>query len=130
MTDSPASMQQRYLWRIEALAFDVARFLSRWFPIDTVSDFGAGLLRRLGPLTSANRVAATNLRIAFPKASNEEIARLLDAQWAEFGRFLTEFLLLDRIAGEPERVEIEGVERLTAIAEGAGPVVLISGHFS
>jgi KDO2-lipid IV(A) lauroyltransferase len=130
MTDSAATRQQRYLWRFEALGFDCARFLSRCFAIDAVSDFGAWLLKRLGPLTSAHRVAETNLRIAFPDADDAEIAGLLDAQWAEFGRFLTEFLILDRIAAEPARVEVEGLERLTAIAGGAGPVILISGHFS
>jgi KDO2-lipid IV(A) lauroyltransferase len=130
MTDSPAKAQQRYLWRIEALAFDVAHFLSRCFPIDTVSDFGGWLLRRLGPLTSAHRVAATNLRIAFPEADDVELARLLDAQWQEFGRYVAEFLVLDRIAAQPERVEIEGEERLRALSGPAGPAVLISGHFS
>jgi KDO2-lipid IV(A) lauroyltransferase len=130
MTDSAASAQQRSLWRIEALAFDVAQFLGRCFPIDAVSDFGAWLLGWLGPLTSAHRVAETNLRIVFPNADDAEIARLLAAQWAEFGRWATEFLILERIAAEPDRVEVEGLERLTAIAQGAGPMVLISGHFS
>ena len=130
MTDSPASAQQRLLWRIEALAFDCAQLLSRCFPIDAVSDCGAWLLRRLGPLTSAHRVAETNLRIVFPDATDAEVARLLDAQWGQFGRWIAEFLLLDRIAAQPDRVEVEGLERLTAIAAGAGPVVLISGHFS
>jgi len=104
--------------------------LSRCFPIDTVSGFGAWLLPRIGPLTSAHRVAETNLRIAFPDADEAEIARLLDAQWREFGRWATEFLVLERIAAQPERVEVEGLERLTAIAQGGGPVILISGHFS
>lgn len=130
MTDSPASAQQRFLWRIEAVGFDVAYFLSRCFPIDTVSDFGAWLLPRIGPLTSAHRVAETNLRIAFPDATDAEIARLLRAQWEEFGRFATEFLVLDRIAAEPDRVEVEGEERLRALSGSAGPAVLISGHFS
>ena len=130
MTDSPATAQQRFLWRIEALGFDAARFLSRCFPIDTVSDFGAWLLRRIGPLTSAHRVAETNLRIVFPNATDAEIARLLAAQWEEFGRFAAEFLILERIAAEPDRVEVEGEERLKALSGPAGPAVLISGHFS
>jgi KDO2-lipid IV(A) lauroyltransferase len=130
MTDSSASTQQRLLWRIEALAFDSAQFLSRCFPIDAVSDFGGWLLNRLGPLTSAHRVAETNLRIAFPEADDAEIARLLAGQWDEFGRLALEFLILDRIAAEPDRVEIEGEERLRALSGPAGPAVLISGHFS
>ena len=130
MTDLTARPGQRLMWRIEAVGFDAARFLSRFFPIDAVSDFGAWLFRIVGPLTGKHRIAETNLRIAFPHAPDAEILRLLDAQWTETGRWMAEFLILDRIAAEPERLEIEGLERLTAIAEGAGPAVLISGHFS
>lgn len=124
------SFGQKLAWRLEAVAFDVATALARAFPIDAVSDFGAWLFSRLGPLTSANRVAERNLRIAFPQASDEEIADLLAAQWRELGRWFAEFPILDRIIADPSRVEVEGVERLAAIAAGAGPVVFISGHFS
>lgn len=130
MTDSPPPLRQIVLWRIEAGAYGVAEFLARLFPIDAVSDFGAWLCRRLGPLTSPNRVAATNLRIAFPDASPAEIDRLLDAQWGEFGRWAVEFSVLDRIVTDPTRVEVIGAERLAAIRDGAGPVVFFSGHFS
>jgi KDO2-lipid IV(A) lauroyltransferase len=130
MTDSPAGPRQLLLWRLEAAAFDSAQWLSRRFPVDAVSDFGAWLFRKLGPLTGAHRVAETNLRIVFPDASDAEIARLLDAQWAETGRWMFEFPILDRIADDPGRIEIEGRERLEALVRGAGPAVLISGHFS
>jgi Kdo2-lipid IVA lauroyltransferase/acyltransferase len=130
MTESPVQMRQKILWRFEAGAYDVAEFLARLFPIDAVSDFGAWLFRTLGPLTSPNRVAETNLRIAFPDASDVEIRRLLAAQWDQLGRWIAEFSILDRIIADPTRVEVVGAERLAAIRDGAGPVVFISGHFS
>jgi KDO2-lipid IV(A) lauroyltransferase len=99
-------------------------------PVDAVSDFGAQLFRTLGPLTSAHHVAETNLRIVFPTASDAHIQRMLRAQWEETGRWVAEFPILDRIAEEPDRIQVEGLERLTALADGAGPAVLISGHFS
>jgi KDO2-lipid IV(A) lauroyltransferase len=43
---------------------------------------------------------------------------------------MAEFPILDRIAADPSRIEIEGAERLAEIAAGAGPVVFVSGHFS
>lgn len=125
-----ASFGQRVLWRIEAAAYDVVEALARAFPIDAVSDFGSALFRRLGPLTSSHRVAETNLRIAFPQASDAEIADFLDAQWGQLGRWAAEFPVLDRLVADRSRVEVIGAERLKAIAEGAGPVVFISGHFS
>jgi len=130
MAASRPPLAQDLVWRIEAFAYDIAAGLTRIFPIDAVSDFGAWLFQRLGPLTSANRVAETNLRIAFPEASDAEIGALLAEQWAHLGRWFTEFPILDRIINDPDRVEVVGGERLRAIAEGAGPVVFISGHFS
>ncbi|MGZ3401912.1 MAG: lysophospholipid acyltransferase family protein [Phenylobacterium sp.] len=129
MTESPIAGRQRMLWRMEAWAYDFAHFLAHLFPIDAVSDFGGWVGRTFGPLTSAHRVAETNLRIVFPDADQSEIKRLLGAQWEEFGRWLAEFPILDRIVAEPDRVEVEGLERLTAL-KGRHPAVLISGHFS
>lgn len=121
---------QHLLWRLEAFAYDIAATLARIFPINSVSDFGSTLFRRLGPLTSAHKVARVNLRIAFPAAADSDIARLLDAQWSQLGRWFTEFPILDRIIADPGRVEVVGAERLAAIKDGAGPVVFISGHFA
>src|SRR5688572_14199079 len=118
------------IWMLEALLFDAATALARLFPIDSVSNFGARLFRALGPLTGAHRVAERNLRIVFPDADDAEIKQLLRAQWTELGRSLTEFAIVDRIVADTGRLEIEGLDRLQAIAADAGPVVFISGHFS
>lgn len=115
---------------MEAWAYDFAHFLARRCPIDGVSDFGGWLFRTFGPLTSKQRIAETNLRIVFPDAPDDEIARLLRAQWEELGRWLAEFLVADRIAADPDRVEVVHMERLTALAQAHRPAVLISGHFS
>jgi KDO2-lipid IV(A) lauroyltransferase len=123
-------MRQNILWHIEAWAYDIAQIFARSFSIDAVSDFGSWLFRTLGPLTSAHRVAETNLRIAFPEAPDAEIARLLKAQWDQLGRWFSEFPILDRIIADPSRVEVVGADRLAAIRDGAGPVIFISGHFS
>jgi KDO2-lipid IV(A) lauroyltransferase len=124
------SFWQDLAWRAEAFAFDVAEGFIRLLPLDVVSDLGAWVLRRIGPLTSLHRVADTNLRIAFPEASDAEIARLIDAQWAEIGRVMLEFPLLDRIVSDPGRVEIVGADRLKEIADSGRGAVMISGHFS
>lgn len=130
MTESQAPKRTEILWHIEAWAYDFAQVLARLFPIDAVSDFGAWLLRTLGPLTSAHAVAETNLRIVFPTASDADIRRMLRAQWEETGRWMAEFPILDRIAADPGRIEVENGERLSILAGPEGPAVLISGHFS
>jgi KDO2-lipid IV(A) lauroyltransferase len=130
MAERPARRAQDLAWRLEALAFDAFAFVMRRLPIDWVSDFGAALLGTIGPLTSVDRTAERNLRIAFPDAPDAEIARLKRAQWREAGRVFAEFPILDRIVADPTRVEVVHGERLAALARGEGPAVLISGHFS
>jgi KDO2-lipid IV(A) lauroyltransferase len=130
MTQAKPSLAQDIVWRLEAFAYDVVTGLARLFPIDAVSDFGAWLFKRLGPLTSTHRVAEINLRIAFPQADDAEIARLLVAQWDAIGRWAVEFPILDKIIADPKRVELVNGERLAEIARTGESVVFISGHFS
>lgn len=130
MAAEPIPLGQDLVWRLEAFAFDVFTGLARLFPVDWVSDFGARAFKALGPLTGSHKVAERNLRLAFPEASDAEIGRLLAEQWDNLGRFLVEHPLLDKIIGDPSRVEIVGRERLDEIARSGRPVVFISGHFS
>ncbi len=124
------SRLQDFVWRLEAWAFDAVTFLARCFPIDAVSDFGAALAGVLGPLTSTQRVAETNIRIAFPDLDPAGVDRLLAAQWRALGRWAAEFPILDKIIADPARVEVVNGERLRDIARNKESVVFISGHFS
>lgn len=124
------SYVSKRLWMLEAGLFDAVSAFARLFSIDSVSNFGGQAFRILGPLTRAHRVAERNLRLVFPDADDAEINQLLQAQWIELGRTLTEFLILDRIVADTDRIQIEGREQLEAIAHGDAPVVFISGHFS
>jgi Kdo2-lipid IVA lauroyltransferase/acyltransferase len=117
-------------WMLQAALFDAVRAFARLFPIDSVSNSGAWLTRRLGPLTSAHRVAERNIRIAFPHYSDAEVKTLLQDQWTELGRSLAEFAILDRVVADESRLVIQGEALLGAIAAGRGPVVFVSGHFS
>jgi KDO2-lipid IV(A) lauroyltransferase len=130
MTQAKPSLAQDLVWRLEAFAYDLVTGLARLFPIDAVSDFGAWLFKRLGPMTSTHRVAEINLRIAFPQADDREIARLMEAQWDALGRWAVEFPILDKIIADPARVQLVNGERLAQIAETGESVVFISGHFS
>jgi Kdo2-lipid IVA lauroyltransferase/acyltransferase len=124
------SRLQDLAWRVEALFYDLFTALIRTLPLDTASDFGAWIMRRVGPLSGTRRVVERNIRIAFPDADDGFVAQLMDQQWDAVGRWLVEFPVLDRIMADPSRVEVVGAERLAQIAAGDGPVVFISGHFA
>ncbi len=120
----------KLIWMLQAALFDAASVCLRFIPLDSCSKLGAWLFRWLGPMTGAHRVAEHNLRLVFPEDSDAEINQKLAAQWAELGRSTLEWIMIDRIVADSSRLEIEGGARLAEIANGGGPVVFISGHFS
>ncbi len=117
-------------WRLEALAYDLLSLVLRPWPISWVSGAGGRLLRLIGPLTGVHRLAERNLRLAFPDLSDVERNRLLVEQWDNLGRSFFEFPLMDRLTPARGRVEVQGMDRLQALARAGRGVVLISGHFA
>ncbi|MGH6992000.1 MAG: lysophospholipid acyltransferase family protein [Caulobacteraceae bacterium] len=121
---------RRWAWRAETVGYDLLTLVARLLPIDFVSACGGMLLARLGPFSSAHRTARRNLHLAFPEMSAPAKDKVLKEQWANFGRYLAEFPILDRLTEAAGRVQVVGAERLAEIAKGGLPVVFISGHFS
>jgi KDO2-lipid IV(A) lauroyltransferase len=117
-------------WRLEAVVYDLFSILIRALPIEVASGLGGALGRLVGPLTRAHRTARQNLRLAFPDMGDAEKRAILTAQWDNFGRYIFEFPIADRLTPASGRVEVVDLERLTAIARGGKPAVLISGHFA
>jgi KDO2-lipid IV(A) lauroyltransferase len=130
MARHPSPRARRLLWRIEALGFDVFGALTRALPPDVASAIGAWLGRTIGPLTGSDKTARRNLQVAFPGLPAAERREILRAQWENFGRYIFEFPIADRLTPASGRVEIVGAERLAAIARSGRPAVFISGHFS
>ncbi|MEM7730047.1 MAG: lysophospholipid acyltransferase family protein [Pseudomonadota bacterium] len=114
--------------RIEALGYDALTGVLRLLPFGLVSWMGGALLRIVGPLTSKDRIARTNLRIAFPEASDAVLRAMLRGQWDNTGRTFAEFALTDRIRAfeDHSRVTVEGIHHFLDNAPG----ILISGHFA
>jgi len=130
MAKDRSAFLQDLAWRLEALGYDLFTAALRALPVDTASALGGGLFKGLGPLTGAHRTADLSLRLAFPAISDAERRALLAAQWDNFGRYVAEFPLLDRLGPLSGRVEMVNGQRLAQIAASGRPVVFISGHFS
>jgi len=130
MAKSRSPLIQKVIWRLEALGFDLFTLIARAAPIDTWSAFGGAVFRALGPRTSAHRTARQSLRLAYPDMGEPEVAAILAAQWENFGRYVAEFPVLDRLTPVGGRVDMEGAARLKSIAASGRPMVFISGHLS
>jgi len=121
---------RRLGWRLEAAGYDLAYALTRALPVDAVSALGAAVVGPLGPLTSKHRIVLRNLELAFPEKTEGERRAIAHEFWRVVGRTFAEFPQMDRIAADPGRIEVEGLERLREIAARGEPAVLVSGHLS
>ena len=119
-------------FRAEALRWDAYQGLFRSMGLERASDYGAKLLRTLGPKVSVHHVARVNMQVAFPEASDRELDGLLDAMWDNFGRLVGEFPNTHRFDFSPnsDQIEVEGEEILAELDRQGQPAVLIGGHFA
>jgi KDO2-lipid IV(A) lauroyltransferase len=130
MSSPHASFGQRLAWRLEAVGYDIFVGVMRLMGVEAASAFGGWLLKQVGPMSGADKVARRNLKLAFPEkdaAWHEEIMR---AQWENVGRTFAEFPLMDMLRPSTGRVTLINGERLAEIAASGKPVVFVSGHFS
>jgi KDO2-lipid IV(A) lauroyltransferase len=130
MRQSPSAPPQALAWRLEAFALDIITALLRLLPVDAASALGGGAMKAIGPLSKAHRIAGLNLTLAFPEMGESERRRILNAQWENFGRYIIELLMMDRLTPASGRIEVVGAERLAAVAAGKTANVFVSGHFS
>jgi len=114
--------------RVEAFGYDVLTSILRLLPFRFVSWLGGALLRLIGPRTSKHHIAQTNMRIAFPNASDADMKQYLRDQWDNTGRTFAEFALTDRIRAfeDDAKITVEGLDHFLNNAPG----ILISGHFA
>ena len=115
--DNRSTFKQRFIWRLETLAWDVIY----WAPMkalgaDRASNFLGWLLKTIGPLFSQNKTIDRNLQLAFPEMDVETRQQIAKAAWENVGRTAGELPHLPKIHPyEGDRVEVVGAERLDAI---------------
>jgi KDO2-lipid IV(A) lauroyltransferase len=94
-------------------------------PLDTASDLGGFLLRRIGPRMGITRTAQRNLARAFPEKTEEEKQAIIAGMWDNLGRVIAEYPHLRRIW---PRVEFIGEEHMIAARDSGRPVIFFGGH--
>jgi Kdo2-lipid IVA lauroyltransferase/acyltransferase len=105
---------------------------------DRASDLGAAAARRLGPLTSAHRIARENIAAAFPEKTEAERAAILRDSWDNLGRTACEYVHLgalwdyDPETERPGRIELSpgSKERFMALLEDGKPALFFAAYLA
>lgn len=131
--DARATSGQRTMWAVENFAWNWIY----WKPIgamsvEKASNFGASLLRGIGPLAGGpQRTMTRNLRMAFPDWSEAEIRETAAGAWKTLGHIAGEMPHLGSMRPyASDRIEVVGAEKLDAVRASGKPVVFIGGHMA
>lgn len=118
------------MFRLEALAWNAYVGGLGALSLKRASAIGAGVVPLVGALTSANKTALRNIKMAFPNESDAWHRKVRKGMWREIGRMSGEFPHMGKFLQKFENgeIEYEGRERIEAtIGKGA---VFIGGHFT
>ncbi len=127
-----ARVLQHLLWRLEVLAYDIVRVLMVPFSLEQVSTFAGKMVEYIGPKTTKHHIARTNMKLAFPDASEAQIDQWLKQSWNQMGRTFGEFPLLHKFSTSQAtpRIEVVGLEHFEKLKKSGKGAVLVAGHFA
>ena len=113
---------------ITILSFIIFKFLG---PIVS-SNLSGKIFEKIGPFFRSKKIILSNLKIAYPDKSSEDLNKIINSMWNNYGRFFAEFMFIKdfRKGKLSEKIEIEGKEILDDIKINNRQVIFISGHFS
>lgn len=95
---------------------------------ERASSLGAAFARRIGPRLRKHRHVLANLRVALPDLAEREREVLAREVWGAFGAVFGEFPHLQRIHGEPERLEIVTQGEISVLGDPHRPAVFVTAH--
>lgn len=97
-------------------------------PLDTASNLGSMILRKIGPLMGINRIARRNIAHVFPGWDQARTDAVLLDMWDNLGRVIAEYPHLARIAAT--RVTYKNKQYLDTAVMAGKPVLFLSGHLA
>lgn len=114
--------------RLEYAGLRIVVGTMRLLPIEIAAALMGRVWRLAGPWTERHRRALRNLRIALPEHDDAERRRIAAAQWDNIGRTIAESFLIERIIGDPDRIETAVDPAVEAIFQAPGGIVATSLH--
>ena len=113
---------------ITILSFIIFKFLG---PIVS-SNLSGKIFEKIGPFFRSKKIILSNLKRAYPDKSSEDLNKIINSMWNNYGRFFAEFMFIKefRKGKLSEKIEIEGKQILDDIKINNRQVIFISGHFS
>ncbi|MEO0392765.1 MAG: lauroyl acyltransferase [Pseudomonadota bacterium] len=124
----PGAYKRFVQYPLEALAVCLLIAVLKVLPIDTASNLGGAVGRRLGPKLGATKRARKNLARAMPELDAAAREQVIIEMWDNLGRTIAEYPHMGKIWREREsRIEDVGFHHYQHTM-GDRPCIFVSGH--
>ena len=90
----------------------------------------AALFVFFGPILRSNKIAEKNLKIIDHKISNDEIKKVIQNMWKNYGITFIEYIYLKYFHKNNSYVNVKDEGNLLQIIKENKPVIFVSGHFA
>ena len=90
----------------------------------------AALFVFFGPIFRSNKIAEKNLKIIDHKISNDEIKKIIENMWKNYGITFIEYIYLKYFHKNNSYVNVKDEGNLLQIIKENKPVIFVSGHFA
>ena len=90
----------------------------------------AALFVFLGPILKSNKIAKKNLKIIDHKISNDEMKKIIEKMWKNYGITFIEYVYLKHLRKNNSYLGVKDEGNLLQIIKEKKPVIFVSGHFA
>ncbi|WP_183194450.1 lipid A biosynthesis lauroyl acyltransferase [Bartonella fuyuanensis] len=109
-------------------------FILKCFPANLGISFFSWLAKKIGPHVYRHQITLANLRRAYPEKTEKELHAIAIEMWENVGRFLAEYIFLDKIfdfdphSDEPGFIEVKGTEIFEQLKSEKKPHIFFTAH--
>ena len=109
-------------------ALSVLFYIARLLPLSWTTAGSVGIWQAVGPRHRRHQRALDNMACALPHTTRHDREHIAREMWANMGRTTAEALFLERIAAQPDRFEVVGLDAFAMPMRQPGPRIGVTLH--
>tara|TARA_B100000795_G_scaffold81369_1_gene58667 strand:- start:4421 stop:5281 length:861 start_codon:yes stop_codon:yes gene_type:complete len=117
---------------IQFLAISSLFLIFKIFGLKLASLISSKIISTVGPFFRSKDLIKSNILKALPNLDNNEIKKISQKMWGNYGRILAEYIFIKEFRKTKlnNNIKIVGQEILDEIKKKNEPVIFVSGHFN
>lgn len=127
MPATPQPLKKRIRYVLETIIVYTIYYFFFLLPVNTASNLGGFIMRKLGMLLPSTKTARKNLLLAFPEKTDAEREEIIKGMWDNLGRVAAEYPHLKKMWSN---IELAGKEHFNQAKNNNEPAIFFAAHLA